>query len=174
MAILYYFSFILFLLLAGTTVFYIKERKKRINNEILFTICDHRRELMVLARENKIDVNSISFNFMYRFMSNLIRYTRDYKFFSDTFLEHVERDEKAISENKLQDRLESDAKSQGEEVFKLLDGFIKSLVDSMLKCDGMFVFKYQIAIEKKRKKKLQNPKAQALYNDFTSWQGRLA
>jgi len=150
---------------------YWKLSKLKVHNEILFSFCDRRRELMNLAREGKIDVRSDIFKFLYGFMSNLIRYTREFRFLSDYFLKIFYIQGETIPNNKDRYTLSKSAEEQGKEAIDLMDGFMDDLLYGFIKADPLFLVKYKILKDNinKRKMKFKNPKAQNFYNEITAW-----
>lgn len=81
-----YLGLMIFVFLCLTLHQFYRARRIRINNQILFSFCDLRRELMGLVKNGKVDVHDPSFKVYYFAMSSLIYYIRDYKFLSDYFL----------------------------------------------------------------------------------------
>ena len=145
--------------------------KLKIHNEVLFSFCDRRRELMKLAREGKIDVHSDVFKYLYGVMSNLIRYTRTYKFLSEYFLMRFYEQGVTIPESGGRDKIAESAEKQGEETVALMDNFMHDIAYAFIKVDPFFLFKYKVLKESinQRNLKFKNPEAQNFYNDITSW-----
>jgi len=148
-------------------------RKRLKNQNILFKYCDLRRELMALARDKKISVDSEIFKFLYKFLSKFIHYIRDYKFLTKLFLDAVEEDQKSIENAKYKhELLEEDAKKQCEEACNLLDKFFKVTIEAIMVSDIFLLAKWNL-IKFKKLRKIQRvqraEKVQELYDDLLKW-----
>ena len=90
------FTFLI-LSIMGNVYFIIIAKQKLRKIETLYTFCERRRELMVMAYEKKLNVNSFTFKYFYKQLSYLIRYSDRYNFSSRNFLkklsESIDNDE---------------------------------------------------------------------------------
>ena len=132
-----YLDLILFAFLCVIVYHFYRARRIRINNQILFSFCDLRRELMSLAREEKVDIHSQSFKFYYSFLSNLIHKIRDYKFLSDLFLMTLcqeEATEKLVCSEAVD--------PEDPAMASIAEKFLNTMNKSLQLADFLFVFKY--------------------------------
>lgn len=152
-----YLDLLLFAFLLEISYRFYQARRVRINNQILFSFCDLRRNLMALARNEEVDIQSKAFQFYYMFLSKMIHYVRDYKFLSDLFLE-------LLNEELRGDGCGMDAKttiirSETWPMVAIDQKFYKTMCDAFFLADFLFSLKYKIIIGKKRQKYKKNEAA---------------
>jgi len=90
------FTFLI-LSIIGNVYFIIIAKRKLRKIETLYMFCERRRELMIMAYDKKLNVNSFTFKYFYKQLSYLIRYSDRYNFSSRSFLkklsESIDNDE---------------------------------------------------------------------------------
>ena len=156
-----YLDLLLFAFLVEISYRYYRVRRVRINNQILFSFCDLRRELMVLVRNGEVDVHSKPFQFYYLFLSKMIHYVRDYKFLSDFFLKLLH--EELHGDGCGVDTTAADIRPASGPMVDINQKFYTTMRNAFCLADFLFMLKYKIIVGKKRQEYKKNEKC--LKND---------
>lgn len=115
------FLFLLGILAAMIKV--VRDWRVLTDKKLYYQFCQLRRDLMFLALSNRIKLDSISFQFYMRYLSEVIHYSDDHKFGTRIFLSVLKKKNGELARNEFLQKLWLDVGEQGPDAQLFVDRF---------------------------------------------------
>ena len=103
---------------------------KRIRKaKTLYPFCEVRRKLIRLLHEGKLSPKSLTFVYLYRFCSDIIHYSQDYRFGSAEFIRMTTRNERDLEQARFAEKLMADIANHDGHVKAVAAEFFNAVIN---------------------------------------------